>query len=172
MIFRYQHQNQTYTVQIERVSEDEYRVTVEDRVYQVQGSALSEHLWQFMIGSQKHTAHIAADRQRRWVQQEGRSPVILETVEPQTAQSRRRNRGSAGDARLNAQMPGQVVDVLVAVGDNVTEGQTLLILEAMKMEIRVTAPYDGSVQQVNVSKGEVVERDQPLIEIKAHTTDT
>jgi biotin carboxyl carrier protein len=164
VIFRYQHQNQTHTVQVERLSDDQYRVTVDDRVYQVQGNAWSEHLWRLDIDGQKYTAYSASDGQRRWVQVEGQASVMLEAVEQQ---SRRRSRGGSDDARLNAQMPGQVVDVLVNAGDAVTDGQTLMILEAMKMEIRVTAPYDGIVQQVRVAKGEVVERDQSLIEIKA-----
>jgi 3-methylcrotonyl-CoA carboxylase alpha subunit len=168
LIFRYQHQDQIYTIQVEHIREDEYRVTVEDRVYQVKAAAWSEFLWQLNIDNQKRPVHVAADARRRWIQFEGQAPVTLETVEQQ---SRRRSRGSAGDARLNAQMPGQVVDVLVSVGDMVSDGQTMMILEAMKMEIRVTAPYDGVVQHVRVVKGEVVERDQPLIEIKAQNTE-
>jgi biotin carboxyl carrier protein len=63
-------------------------------------------------------------------------------------------------------MPAQVADVLVSAGDGVTIGQPLLILEAMKMEMRVTAPHDGVVTQVFVARGDVVERDQQLIDIR------
>ena len=64
-------------------------------------------------------------------------------------------------------MPGQVTVVLVKAGDETTRGQTLLILEAMKMEIRVTAPADGHVQQVMVQSGDVVERGQHLVLFEA-----
>jgi len=75
---------------------------------------------------------------------------------------------SCGDqgASLTAQMPGQVRALLVAKGDSVTRGQTLVILEAMKMEIRVAAPSDGKISRVNVQQGEVVERGQTLVEIE------
>ncbi|MCB9457792.1 MAG: biotin/lipoyl-binding protein [Anaerolineaceae bacterium] len=62
-------------------------------------------------------------------------------------------------------MPGQVVNVLVAVGDSVTRGQTLVVLEAMKMEIRVAAPGDGTVRRLLVAQGDVVERGQLLLEV-------
>jgi biotin carboxyl carrier protein len=64
-------------------------------------------------------------------------------------------------------MPGQVVDVLVAEGETVTRGQTLVILEAMKMEIRAAAPADGRVKRLLVGKGDVVERGQHLVEFEA-----
>jgi biotin carboxyl carrier protein len=64
-------------------------------------------------------------------------------------------------------MPGQVIAVPVAAGDAVSRGQTLIVLEAMKMELRVAAPHDGTVEKVLVSVGEVVERGQPLAEVAA-----
>src|SRR5690606_1000272 len=102
------------------------------------------------------------DSRRHWIQLDGEAPVVLQTAE---VKSHRRARGAGGHAHLNAQMPGQVVDVLVTAGDRVSAGQVVVLLEAMKMEIRITAPYDGVVEQVYVAKGDVVERDQSLIDI-------
>ena len=73
--------------------------------------------------------------------------------------------GGGGTGNLEAQMPGQVVQVLVAEGDQVEESQPLLILEAMKMEIRVTAPHNGVVAKLMVKQGESVDRGQQLVEI-------
>jgi len=56
--------------------------------------------------------------------------------------------------------------VNVSEGESVTKGQTLLVLEAMKMEIRVQAPVDGVVKKLFVKQGQTVEREQMLIEIK------
>ena len=67
--------------------------------------------------------------------------------------------------RLTAPMPGQVRAINVAVGEAVTKGKTLLVLEAMKMEIRIQAPSDGVVERLAVEQGETVEREQVLIEI-------
>jgi biotin carboxyl carrier protein len=61
-------------------------------------------------------------------------------------------------------MPGRVLDVLVQAGDRVHQGDTLVLLEAMKMELRIQAPADGEVARVLVTPGQVVERGQLLID--------
>ena len=55
---------------------------------------------------------------------------------------------------------GSVWKVLVKVGDTVTEGQELFILEVMKMEVPYTAPASGTVSELNIAEGDVVEEDQ------------
>jgi biotin carboxyl carrier protein len=62
-------------------------------------------------------------------------------------------------------MPGRVLDVLVTQGDAVAKGDTLVLLEAMKMELRIQAPSDGRVTAVHCRPGEVVERAQLLVEV-------
>jgi biotin carboxyl carrier protein len=64
-------------------------------------------------------------------------------------------------------MPGVVRRVLVAAGDEVSRGQVLILLEAMKMEIRVTAPHAGRVERVSVVEGQPVDRGQTLVALKA-----
>ena len=68
----------------------------------------------------------------------------------------------AGGA-IVAPMPGTVLSVGVEVGAVVTKGQTLLVLEAMKMENEIQAPADGTVQEVNVSQGLSVNAGDTLI---------
>ena len=64
---------------------------------------------------------------------------------------------------LNAPMPGKVVEVQVKKGSSVRKGDTLIILEAMKMEHKVIAPSTGKIKDVLVSKGEQVENGQTLV---------
>jgi methylmalonyl-CoA carboxyltransferase small subunit len=65
---------------------------------------------------------------------------------------------------LTAPMAGTVVTVLVEAGAEVLAGDTLLVLEAMKMETEVTAPKDGTVKAVDVAVGDAVQGGQALIE--------
>jgi biotin carboxyl carrier protein len=62
-------------------------------------------------------------------------------------------------------MPAQVRLVQVSAGDLVEVGQTLMLLEAMKMEIRLQAPRRGRVSRILAQAGQTVERDQVLIEM-------
>lgn len=71
--------------------------------------------------------------------------------------------GTAGSVKVEAPMPGTILDVKVSVGDSVSSGSVLCILEAMKMENEIVAPQDGTVASVNVSKSDSVEAGQVII---------
>lgn len=64
---------------------------------------------------------------------------------------------------VKSPMPGNIIRVEVKEGDQIKAGQLLVVLEAMKMENEILAPHDGTVAQVIVSKGSMVETDSPLI---------
>ncbi|GGW20487.1 acetyl/propionyl-CoA carboxylase subuit alpha [Streptomyces capoamus] len=74
----------------------------------------------------------------------------------------------AGADSLTAPMPGTVTVVKVAVGDEVTAGQSLLVVEAMKMEHVISAPHAGTVAELDVTPGTAVAMDQVLAVIAPH----
>ncbi len=67
---------------------------------------------------------------------------------------------------LHAPMPGKIISVTVASGDSVTEGQTLVVMEAMKMEHTLKSPVDGRVVSLRVAVGDQVEADQVLVVVE------
>ena len=69
----------------------------------------------------------------------------------------------AGGTSVTAPMPGNILDVKVTQGQMVAAGQTLVILEAMKMENEIQAPVDGTVASINVTKGSTVESGAVLV---------
>ncbi|MCL2699128.1 MAG: biotin/lipoyl-binding protein [Defluviitaleaceae bacterium] len=71
----------------------------------------------------------------------------------------------ASDTEITSPLPGSVFNILVNPGDAVSEGQTLIVIEAMKMENEVVAPRSGTVKQVLASKGSLVEAGDVLIVI-------
>lgn len=75
-----------------------------------------------------------------------------------------RKRGRQADHSLGAPMPGQVLKIFVEVGDRVGKGDPLIVLEAMKMEHQITAPWDGRIESIACAAGELV---QPGIDLIA-----
>ena len=68
---------------------------------------------------------------------------------------------------LHAPMPGKVLQVRISEGDAVSEGDVLVIMEAMKMEHTLRAPFAGSVQSLRAAAGDQVEADQVLVVVEA-----
>jgi biotin carboxyl carrier protein len=66
-------------------------------------------------------------------------------------------------------IPGTVLDIYVKTGEKVKAGQTLLMLDAMKMHNQIRMPFDGEIVRINVKKNQVIPKNQILIEIKPKT---
>jgi hypothetical protein len=74
--------------------------------------------------------------------------------------------GESGSGTLVTQMPGKVIKLMVEKGDEVKKGQTLLILEAMKMENEIKSAVDGTVQAIHVKTGQALDQGVTLMEIE------
>ncbi|MED5369922.1 MAG: biotin/lipoyl-containing protein [Myxococcota bacterium] len=74
--------------------------------------------------------------------------------------------GGAGEGEMKSSMPGRVVSVLVEEGQQVSKGEPVLIIEAMKMENEVKAPVDGVVEAILVETGQALEAGAKLARIK------
>ncbi|MBE2182287.1 MAG: biotin/lipoyl-binding protein [Anaerolineae bacterium] len=118
--------------------------------------------WRLHLPAGQRRAITAVQDDNRDVWINGFTYALKREAEP----ANRTQGGGTVSGRIEAQMPGLVRDVLVERGDQVERGQTLVILEAMKMELRAAAPFDGMVKSVSVSKGEIVARGQVLVEVE------
>jgi biotin carboxyl carrier protein len=106
------------------------------------------------------SAYVSSDMAKRWVTVDGSTSMLTKTS---GAKQGVRHDHAGG---LIAPMPGQIRSVSVSAGDAVKKGQTLLTMEAMKMEIRIQALKDGVVKSVSVAQGQTVEREQILVEVE------
>jgi 3-methylcrotonyl-CoA carboxylase alpha subunit len=106
-----------------------------------------------------HRLFVAAQGDTRWVFHDGR--VFEFTVEAQSPGGRRRSVHHPGP--LTAPMPATVIGVHVAPGDRVSRGQTLVVLEAMKMELPLRASGEGVVRAVHCREGELVQPGATLV---------
>jgi biotin carboxyl carrier protein len=97
--------------------------------------------------------------ERTWVFHDGRVYIL------ETRTARRGARGQSISDALTAPMPATVRTVLVKIGDDVVEGETLVVLEAMKMELPLRAPKAGRVAEIRCTPGELVQPGTPLVEL-------
>jgi biotin carboxyl carrier protein len=70
---------------------------------------------------------------------------------------------AGGECLLRAPMPGLVVSLPVAAGQNVAKGTALVILESMKMQNELRSPKDGTIQEIRIQPGQAVEQNQVLV---------
>ncbi|GAA3799315.1 acetyl-CoA carboxylase biotin carboxylase subunit [Sphaerisporangium flaviroseum] len=106
---------------------------------------------------------LAADGQTVWLGRDGRSWAL---TPHQPGDRDLADAGRTGDGVVRSPMPGTVLLVKVVPGERVTEGQPLLIVEAMKMEHTVTAPADGVVAELSVRAGQPVDMDAVLAVVR------
>lgn len=160
MDFQFQLNDELKTITLDRDGEA-YRAQIGDRVYRVTVDASRSDEFIFEIDDRRHTAIVVAEGSKYFVSIDG---DVIELSKPDARQTRR-GKHHHGEDSLAASMPGQVTKVLVNEGDHIERGQTLMMLEAMKMEIKVNAPHAGHVVKIAVKQGQVVDRGQTLIEL-------
>jgi biotin carboxyl carrier protein len=138
-----------------------FTLTLEDKTVQAEVLNIENGKLDLLIDGKRVTAYVSSDNAKRWVTVNGQTFVLTKSTSA-------RKGGHAHHAlgELTAPMPGQVRVVNVREGDAVMKGQTLLVLEAMKMEIRVQSPQNGTIKKLLVKQGQTVEREQILIELE------
>ena len=141
-------------------SGDDYVAVMDGETFSIQVIRAENGWMDLLIDGKRVSAYVSSDGAKRWVTINGHTLMLTKT----SGAKRGIRHDHAGG--LIAPMPGQVRSVAVSVGDVVRKSQTLLTMEAMKMEIRIQALKDGKVKAVYVIQGETVEREQILIEME------
>jgi acetyl/propionyl-CoA carboxylase alpha subunit len=120
----------------------------------------------FRIGGRMVRVHLVRDGGRTLVAIEGRDFTVT-AGRPGTGRPGESDEpGAEAVVRVKAPMPGKVTKIAVAEGDDVRKNQTLVIVEAMKMENEIKAACDGTVTKIHVTVGETVDAERPLVEVE------
>ncbi|HIY49305.1 MAG TPA: biotin/lipoyl-binding protein [Candidatus Barnesiella excrementavium] len=135
---------------------------------------INGNLYKVSVGEiEKNIAHVEVNGTTYNVEMEEAAPVKVSTPKPSSAPRTATGEpviskptvSSSADA-VKSPLPGVVNDILVKVGDTVSVGQTVLILEAMKMENNINAIKSGKVTAIKVNKGDSVLEGAELIIIE------
>jgi len=135
-----------------------YYAIMGDKTAEVEILRVQEGRLELLIDGERIIAHVSSENAKRWVTINGRTTLLTKSSGTKRSGGKHEHSGE-----LTAPMPGQVRTVNVSEGDAVTKGQTLIVLEAMKMEMKIQAPMDGMVLSISVEAGQTVEREQILI---------
>ena len=164
MPLRYTSDGQAHTILVSRMREG-WRATLASTSYTVRVvAARPGELLLEINGERMHFAR-ARDGGAQLVAWRGSSYRLARDAGLSLDALGQRATGAAGHASLAAPMPGTVIKVLVAPGDQVAARQPLVVLEAMKMEHVVAAPHAGLVEQVHCAAGALVAKGALLVEL-------
>ena len=94
------------------------------------------------------------------------APQVATPAEPAKAPAQDTSTVAGEGTKIDAPMPGTILDVKVSVGDMVKRGQAVVVLEAMKMENDIVATCDGKITSILVNKGDTVNSSDPLVTIQ------
>jgi biotin carboxyl carrier protein len=147
---------------------DEKHVRVDDKLYEIDFETVSgQPVYSLIVDGKSHESYIYQDDDIWQVLMHGRLYSV--SVEDEREKRLRAAAGGGvaetGEFHLRAPMPGLVVAIPVAEGQEVKRGQVILILESMKMQNELKAPRDGTIGRIRVKPGETVEQKQTLLSV-------
>lgn len=118
----------------------------------------------YLVGGQtrRWRVAVAGAGDTRWIFVDG-EVALLQVADRDSSPVRSKARSDGG---VMAPMPATVVLVNVAVGQSVKHGETLIVLEAMKMELPIRAPHDGVIKAVHCTTGQLVQPGVNLLEFQ------
>ncbi len=119
----------------------------------------------FLVDGHPLHAHVVRDGDRSLISIEGRTYEFNHTP-PKDARARQRGTRGSFEPEIRSPMPGKILAVKVVEGEVVEDGQTLVLLEAMKMENALTAEGNARVATIHVADGDLVELGQVLVELE------
>lgn len=142
-------------------------VVVEGKTYQVDAVRPGDSTFSLIVEGKAYEVVVTRKEGFHHVQVGGRS-YVLEVLEERqkTLRDRKAAEAAAGPASISASMPGRVVALLVAEGDEVEAGQGIIVLEAMKMENELKSPKAGRVGEIKVKVGQTTEAGHSLVVIE------
>ena len=130
----------------------EYKYKINGNIYKVAIGDIEDNI-----------AHVEVNGTPYKVEMEKAPKAVMKPVVRPASTSPATSTGKSG---VKSPLPGVILDIKVNVGDTVKKGQTIIILEAMKMENNINADKDGKITAINVSKGESVLEGTDLVIIE------
>ena len=142
----------------------EYKYKINGNLYNVVIGDIEDNIAHVEVNGTHYTVEMEKKPKAAPAPKPVTRPVAKPTVTPAAAPAAKP--AASAKSGVKSPLPGVILDIKVNVGDEVKKGQTVIILEAMKMENSINADKDGKVTAINVSKGESVLEGTDLVIIE------
>ncbi|MCX7995821.1 MAG: acetyl-CoA carboxylase biotin carboxyl carrier protein subunit, partial [candidate division WOR-3 bacterium] len=164
MEIRLKYLENTYTVKLEKEKDrNSYKIIINDREYKVDEVNNFVNSVQFRLNNELFIIFYAEEKGRKYIAVDGEYYVF----EPEKSEKLKSSTTIAEKTNIVVSpMPGLLVKVPVKIGDKVSAGTTLAIVEAMKMQNELRASRDGVVKKINYKEGEQVDAFVPIVELE------
>jgi biotin carboxyl carrier protein len=163
MDFEYEINGQLKKISIEKKGDKAF-ATIGEKKMEVDSHVISDNCISMVIDGESYTIYLARAEGKKYIQVAGERYVVQETKGAKERKSF--DAHVTGDETLIcAPMPGRIVKILVKEGDKIKKKQSLVIVEAMKMENEIKSTFDGSVKKINFAENQMVGTEDTIIEL-------
>ncbi len=157
--------DKTYKLKLESRG-DICEIDLDGKKHKVNVAVVSSNTISFLKDEQAFIAHFAQKDDKTFVSINGEE-FCVEKPDYQAKKSFAGEHTQIGDqTSVSTPMPGKVVKIGVKVGDEVRKNQTLVIVEAMKMENEIKSPVPAKIKKINFKEGDLVDTGQPIVELE------
>lgn len=159
------HRNQIYDISLEKKN-DTIALNINGDKHEFAINQIDKNTFTIKIDGRNINAYLAEDTQNYYVWIDGRSFTFEKVNEEEKNFDISNGSSSSNKQIVKPPMPGNIVKVVVEKDQKVSEGDALIIVEAMKMETTLYASIDGIVKEINVKAGEQVDADKILLTVE------
>lgn len=158
---------QDHEIEIEELAADSFAIRFGDNSFEANLRRVGPVSFSVIVDNRSFDFDVARDGEETVVaSRTGSTRLVVADAARRMARAAGKRREVSGRVEIKSAMPGRVVNVLVAVGDEVKAEQGIIVVEAMKMENEVKSPKAGKVVEVKVVAGQAVEKGQLMIVIE------
>jgi 3-methylcrotonyl-CoA carboxylase alpha subunit len=161
MFINYEHENHVYSVAIEQ-RKDIYYVTYDNTEYKISAEEIKPGHLKILIGDRLIKSIVTESEKEKFVFLDGK---VFKVKPIELTGRKKRKKKEAGESDLDSPISGKIVSLKVRKDSKVKKGDVLIVIEAMKMEYLIRAPYDGIISKVYFKENDQIEIGQKTIEI-------
>ena len=169
MPFEIQLNDRLANVELISREDNHLSIKVDNKLYEIDMVKVEDGMYSLLFEGQSYNLEILeGDGAKSFEVSTNEKSFDIEIIDAETRylMSRKGNDDEDGSNTISSPMPGKIVKISVKAGQKVENGQTVIIVSAMKMESEYKAGKDGIVKEVHVKEGDTIEGNQPLVTLE------